>query len=135
MALGAAVTGPSELPQYNTLDYELKLEFANGQELEFDDTFANAAGPELIQQLAMPLMAASENPFAVRVPVKSISGTIKISSQVREAQILEVNMPRSRFRPGETVNAFITYKPFREPSGILPVQLRCRAICPQGRIN
>ena len=81
MALGAAVTGPSELPQYNTLDYELKLEFENGQELEFDDTVANAAGPELIQQIALPLMAASENPFA-RVQVKSISGTIKISTQV-----------------------------------------------------
>jgi hypothetical protein len=131
MALGAAVTGPSELPQYNTLDYELKLEFANGQELEFDDTVANAAGPELIQQVALPLMAASENPFA-RVSVKSISGTIKISSQVRQAQILEVNLPRSRFRPGDSVNAFITYKPFREPSGILPVELDLPRDLPAG---
>ena len=131
MALGAAVTGPNELPQYNTVDYELKLEFANGQELEFDDTVANAAGPELIQQIALPLMAASENPFA-RVAVKRISGTIKISSEVRQAQILEVSLPRSRFQPGDMISAFITYKPFREPSGILPVQLEIPRNLPAG---
>ena len=32
MAFGAAVTGASELPQYNTLDYDLEIEFARGTE-------------------------------------------------------------------------------------------------------
>ena len=131
VALAAAVTGTSELPQYNTLDYDLKLEFANGQVVDIANTAVNTTTQELFGEIGLPLSAASENPFE-RVPVKKITGTVKISAEAREAQILEVNVPRSRYRPGETVKAFVTYKPFREAEGILPVELELPRDLPQG---
>jgi hypothetical protein len=57
---------------------------------------------------------------------------VKITAEAREAQILEVNVPRSKYRPGETVKAFVTYKPFREEEGILPVEIELPRDLPQG---
>lgn len=131
VALGAAVTGVSELPQYNTLEYDLKLEFANGQTLDIANTSVNVTAQELFAELGLPMMAASENPFE-RVPVRQITGTVKITAEAREAQILEVNVPRSKYRPGETVKAFVTYKPFRGEEGILPVEMELPRDLPQG---
>lgn len=122
VALAAAITGPSELPQYNTLNYDLTLEFANGQTVVVSDTAVNASSQDLINEIGLPLTAASENPFE-RVPIRKITGNIHISAEARQAQILDVNVPRSRYRPGETVDAFVTYKSFRGPEGILPVEI------------
>ena len=131
VALSAAMTGPSELPQYNTIDYTLKLQFANGQNIEIANTAANGSAQELLSEIGLPLMAASENPFE-RVPVRKITGTIHISPEARQAQILDVNVPRSKYRPGETVKAFVAYKPFRDIQGILPVDLDLPRDLPQG---
>jgi hypothetical protein len=131
VALSAAVTGPSELPQYNTMNYDLKLQFANGQVVDIANTAVNASAQEIISEIALPMMAASENPFE-RVPIRKITGTIHVSGEARQAQILEVNVPRSKYRPGETVKAFVTYKPFREVEGILPVEMELPRDLPQG---
>jgi len=131
VSLAAAITGPSELPQYNTLDYDLRLEFGNGQTISIANTSANANIQELFGEIALPLMAAAENPFE-RVQIKKISGNVKISAQARQAQILDVNVPRSKYRPGETVKAFVTYKPFRGEEGVLPIELELPHDLPQG---
>jgi hypothetical protein len=130
-ALAAAVTGPSELPQYNTVHYRITLQFANGQTIEIQNTAANANAQELFGEIGLPLQAALENPFE-RVPVKKITGTMTITGDANLAQILDVNVPRSKYRPGETVKAYVTYKPFREPEGILPVEMELPRDLPQG---
>lgn len=130
-ALAAAITGPSELPQYNTLNYRLTLDFANGRTIEIANTAVNASAQELFSELGLPLQAASENPFE-RVPIRKITGTIQISDEAHEAQILDVNVPRSKYRAGETVKGFVTYKPFRGEEGILPVEMELPRDLPQG---
>jgi hypothetical protein len=130
-ALAAAITGPNELPQYNTVRYQITLQFANGQSIDIQNTAANAGAQELFGEIGLPLQAALENPFE-RVPVKRITGTIRISDDANLAQILDVNVPRSKYRPGETVKAYVTYKPFREPEGILPVEMELPRDLPQG---
>ena len=130
-ALAAAITGPSELPQYNTLNYQLKLEFANGRIIEIANTAVNASAQELFSELGLPLQAASENPFE-RVPIRKITGTVEISDEAHQAQILDVNVPRSKYRPGELVKGFVTYKPFRGTEGILPVEMALPRDLPQG---
>ena len=132
VALAAALTAPSDLPQYNTLDYDLKLHFSNGQTIDLANTAVNANMQELFAEIALPMIAASENPFQ-RVTIEKITGTVKISPEAREAQILEVNLPKSRYRPGETVKAYVTYKPFRGEEGILPVELELPRGMPQGQ--
>jgi hypothetical protein len=130
-ALAAAITGPSELPQYNTLSYRLSLEFANDRTIEIDNTAVNATAQELFSELGLPLQAASDNPFQ-RVPIRKITGSIQISDEVRQAQILDVNVPRSKYRAGETVKGFITYKPFRGEQGVLPVEMDLPRDLPEG---
>src|SRR6185437_3454815 len=105
--------------------------FANGQTINISNTAVNANVQELFGEIGLPLVAASENPFE-RVPIRKITGNIHISGQARQAQILEVNVPRSKYRPGETVKAFVTYKPFRETEGIMPVELELPRDLPQG---
>lgn len=130
-ALAAAITGESELPQYNTLNYRMTLDFANGRSVDIANTAVNATAQELFSELGLPLQAASDNPFE-RVPIRKITGTIQISSDVREADILDVNVPRSKYRAGETVKGFVTYKPFRGEEGILPVEMELPRDLPEG---
>lgn len=130
-ALAAAITGENDLPQFNTLNYHLTLDFANGRTVDIANTAANATAQELFSELGLPLQAASDNPFE-RVPIRKITGTIQISDEVHEADILDVNVPRSKYRAGETVKGFVTYKPFRGEEGILPVEMDLPRDLPQG---
>jgi hypothetical protein len=132
VALASSVGGAHDLPQYNTCDYDLTLEFKNGRTLHIDNTSVNVNPMALFTEVGMPMMTASENPFE-RVALKKVSGTIRVTPEAREAQILEVNVPRSKYRPGETVRAFVTYKPFRAPEAILPVELELPKDLPEAQ--
>ena len=131
LALNNAITAAHDLPQYNTLDYKLKMEFANGRTLDVVNRSVNSSPLELFADAGMPLMAAADNPFE-RVLPKRVTGTIHVAGEARDAQVVEVTVPRNRFRPGELVTAFVTYKPFRAEEQILPVELRLPADLPEG---
>jgi hypothetical protein len=120
MAMGGALSGEHELPQFHTMDYDLSTEFANGKSMRLKNTAVNADAGQLFFELGAPMMLAADNPFE-RVLVKSISGTITVTPEAREATILSVNVPRLKYRPGETVKAYVTYRPFREPEKLLPI--------------
>ena len=122
VALASAVGGTHDLPQHNTVEYDLTLEFGNGRTLRLENTSCNVNPMALFTEIGMPMMTASENPFA-RVPLKKVAGTIRVTPESREAAILEVNVPRSKYRPGDTVRAFVTYKPFRAPEAVMPVEV------------
>lgn len=122
VALASAVGGTHDLPQYNTLEYDLTLEFKNGRSLHLQNTSANVNPMGLFAEVGMPMMTAAENPFE-RVGLAKVAGTIRVTPEAREATILEVNVPRSKYHPGETVRAFVTYKPFRAPEATMPVEL------------
>jgi len=130
-AFSAAVGGASDLPQYNTVDYSVDLEFANGRTVQVADRAVNTNAADLFQNIGLALVAAGENPFE-RVPLKKMTGTIKIAPEARQGQILEVNVPRSKYKPGETIKGFVTYKPFRAPEDTLPVELEVPKNLPQG---
>jgi hypothetical protein len=132
VAFMSALSGTSDLPQFNTVDYAIDLEFENGRKVRVEDTAVNTSAAELFQGIGMSLTSAAENPFE-RVLVKKITGWAKVTPQVRQGQILEVNVPRSKYHPGETVKAFVTYKPFRSDEAILPVDLDLPRDLPQGQ--
>ncbi len=121
-ALSAAASGVRELPQYHTLDYDLDMTFANGKSLHVNNTAVNDQAADLFFEIAGPLIAAAENPFE-RVLVKSIRGTLRVTPEARLAQVLSVDVPREKFRPGETVKGFVSYRPFRAAEAILPLEL------------
>jgi len=122
MGVLASISGDRDLPQYHTLDYDLAIEFANGRTVRLNNTGVNMQPAELFMELGMPLIAAADNPFE-RVLVKKISGSIKVTPEAREAQILAINVPKLKYRPGETVKAYLTYRPFRAGESIMPIEL------------
>ena len=111
-AINAAVTGIHELPEFSTLDYEVTIAFANGKKLHLVNSLVNASMPEIFFDFGTPMIAAAGNPFE-QVSVSNIEGTINITPKARDATILWVNAPRLKFRPGETLKAFVNYRPFR----------------------
>ena len=93
VALASSVSGLNDLPQYNTVEYDLDLEFRNGRTVHLNNTSVNANPMTLFAEVALPMMAASENPFE-RVMPKKISGTIRVTPEARSAKILSINVPK-----------------------------------------
>jgi hypothetical protein len=121
-AFAGALSGSSELPQHNTIDYDLTLTFANGQSVRLANRSVNGTPPEIFGDAGVVIQAATDNPYE-RVMLQSISGSVKVSAQVRQAQVLDVHLPKSRYRPGEMMKAFVTYQPFRGEQGTIPVEM------------
>ena len=82
-----AVSSQRDLPQYHTLEFELNMEFANGQKLALQNRFANTNPQELFLALGAPIQAAADNPFE-KVSLKKITGTMKVSREAKEALTL-----------------------------------------------
>ena len=130
-ALTSALTGSKELPDNHTVDYDLTLEFDNGKTIHIVNTAVNIAANDLFNEVGMPLIAAAENPFE-SVMVKKITGTMIVSPTAREGQILYANVPKSRYRPGETVTVYVTYRPFRSGEMLLSVSMDLPRDLPDG---
>jgi hypothetical protein len=131
VSMMAALSGGHELPPLNTVDYDVKVEFANGQTVNVKNRAANTNAMEIFQEVGMPLMTAADNPFE-RVMIKKVTGSFKVSNEPRDASIVEVNIPKTKFRAGETMKLFVTYKPFRGEEQILPTDLTLPADLAEG---
>ncbi|HZL37336.1 MAG TPA: hypothetical protein VFC78_18605 [Tepidisphaeraceae bacterium] len=130
-AFAAAVSGSSELPQYNTVDYDLKLTFNNGKIITVANRAVNATSNDVFGDAGVIMQAAADNPFQ-RVLIKKVTGTIKVLPYAELAQILDVNLPRSKYHPGDTIKAFVNYQTFRGPDAILPIDLELPRDLPHG---
>lgn len=135
-ALNAALSGVRELPQYHTLDYDLTLEFSNGKTIHIVNSAINASVADLFFEIGTPMIAAADNPFE-RVLIKKITGTMIVIPEARQGEILYANVPRSKYRPGESVTAYVNYRPFRSGERVLPVALELPHDLPDGtyRLN
>ena len=54
-AIQAVLGGTKELPQYHTLDYDLNLEFANGQSVRLNNRSVNVGAMELLFEIGLYL--------------------------------------------------------------------------------
>jgi hypothetical protein len=130
-ALTAAVTGQRDLPQYHTLNYDLNVDFANGRSLNLSNTIVDDNPAVLFLQVAAPMMAAAENPFEQVLPTR-LSGTIHVMPESRQAEILSVNVPKLTYKPGDTVKAYVQYRPFRSGESTMPVEFQLPRDLPDG---
>ena len=80
MAFASALTGGSELPQFNTVDYDLQVDFTNGQSLHIVNRSANTNANDIFGNLGIPMTLAAENPFQ-QVLVQKISGQVRIEAE------------------------------------------------------
>jgi hypothetical protein len=133
LALASAMTGRRELPQHHTLDYDLMLEFANGAVIDLHDRTVNSVSEGWAEQtVLLPALAAANNPFE-RITLRKFTGTIRVTPESRDAEILSVNLPRMKYKPGDSVKAFVTYRPFRAAEAILPIDLELPRDLPDGK--
>lgn len=122
VSVSAAIGALRDLPQYHTLDYDLNLDFANGQSVHLVNEMVNTQPQDIMFAIGVPMMMAAENPFE-RVMVKSVSGTLRITPRADEAKIQSVQVPKQRYKPGDTVRAYVSYRPFRGVESILPIEM------------
>jgi hypothetical protein len=92
----------------------------------------NVTSADLFGDATIVMQAAAENPFQ-RVMVKKISGQVKIRPVISSAQIVDVDLPKSRYRPGDKMSAFVTYQSFHGSQGILRVELELPHDLPHGQ--
>jgi hypothetical protein len=130
-AFGAAVSGTSELPHYNTVDYDLQLSFANGQTVSLANRAVNSTGADLFGDATVVLQAAGDNPFQ-KVAITKVTGAVHVRPAVDSAQIIDINLPKSHYHPGDKVKAYVTYQPFRGDEAVLPVELDLPHDLPHG---
>jgi hypothetical protein len=130
-ALGVAMTGDKELPEFHTTDYDLTLDFADGQSVHVANTSVNEGPAGAVNDVLMAVTAATDNPFQ-QVQLAKLSGTVRVSSTARESQILSVMIPRSKYEPGDNVKGFISYQPFRAQEATLPIELKLPRDLPDG---
>jgi hypothetical protein len=130
-ALTAAITGERDLPTYHTLDYDLSLGFANGRSLKIANSIVDDNPAAFFLQVAAPMMAAAENPFEQVLPTK-LSGTIHVRPESMQAEILSVNVPKLTYKPGDTVKAYVQYRPFHAEEATLPVEFHLPRDLPDG---
>jgi hypothetical protein len=131
-AFAAAVTGEHDLPQFHTLDYDLTVTFANGKTLRTTNTSVNTSAAELFFEVGAPMMAAADNPFE-RVLVRDVKGTVTVTPEARESTILSVQVPRLKHRPGETLKAYVTHRPFRSGESLINVEFPLPRDLPEGQ--
>ena len=79
-AFAAAVGGTSELPEYNTVDYAIDLEFANGKVVRVADRAVNTNAADLFQVVGLAIVSAGENPFE-RVSLKKMTGSVRVAAR------------------------------------------------------
>lgn len=131
LAIQAVLSGSKDLPQYHTMDYDLALEFANGQTVRVNNRSVNVQAAALFMEIGMPIAAAGENPFE-RIMLRRLSGKINIAPVARDAKILSVNLIKAKYQPGETARVFVTYRPFRDEEAVIPVEFEIPRDLPDG---
>lgn len=131
IALMNAITGVRDLPPYNTIEYDLVLEFENGRTIQMSNTLSDAFTGAFFYQVGMPMMEAADNPFEP-VMVSSLRGEVRIDSTTRQSDILSVILPRTTWQPGDTLKAFVLHRPFRGAEAILPIEMQLPRELPDG---
>ncbi|MGH7177032.1 MAG: hypothetical protein ACREJC_06620, partial [Tepidisphaeraceae bacterium] len=131
VAMSVAASAGHDFPQNNTLDYNFDIEFTNGQKVTINNSAVDAVPAALLADISLPMIAASDNPFE-RVGVSKINGTMRVVGDSQQASIVSVNVPKLKFRAGETVKAYVSYRPFRAAEAVLPVELELPHDLPNG---
>ncbi|MGD0390929.1 MAG: hypothetical protein ABSC42_18445 [Tepidisphaeraceae bacterium] len=131
-AVTMTLTGAKNLPEYHTVSYDLTADFADGHRVQVNNSSVNGDGSEIVAEVALPLMAAADNPFAY-VPMSRLEGTFHVSGEAHAAEILSVTIPRTKYEPGETVKGYVSYLPFHAEEAILPVEFDLPRDLPDGQ--
>jgi hypothetical protein len=122
-ALASSVSLRNDPPLHHTIDVEGTFTFAGGRELAMNAVLADDSGPRgLVTAVVPPVAIAGDNPFA-RVPLEAVKLKLKVERTTRLGEILSVNVPIQKLKPGQVVRGTISYRKFRGDEATLPFEL------------
>jgi hypothetical protein len=133
-AVSTAIMGVKNLPQYHTVNYDLKLDFADGRSVRVADKDANDEAAALAQGVGLPIMAAYSNPFQ-RVQLKQVTGDIIVDSDAMMARINSITLPKLKYEPGVKVKAFVESRLWHGGEQTLPIQFDLPRDLPDGQYH
>lgn len=132
MAIGAGVTGHSRLPQEFTIDYDLKMEFSNGESVSMKNrTTSLQQAMELVRDLQTPIMFAIDNPFQRIYPTK-ITGSFEVKDSLSASILRSASTPKAIYKPGETVKIHMVTRPWRGEDESTTLELKIPSDQPEG---
>ncbi|HVT87630.1 MAG TPA: hypothetical protein VHD56_02155 [Tepidisphaeraceae bacterium] len=131
VGIAAALTGRQDLPEFHTIQYDLDLSFNESRSIKLRNIAVNAPAPLLMRSLVTPISFATENPFK-SLKLEKISGTIRVTPEAHEADILSVDLVKTKFKPGETIHGLVHYRPFRLPEKTMSIELQLPRDIPDG---
>ncbi len=131
IALMTAATGQRSLPPNHTIDYDLTINFENGRQVHLRNTVSDADSYFLFYELGMPIAIAANNPFDQVLPT-SLKGEMRISPHSSYAEMTSIILPKNIYQPGETMRAFVVYRPFRGDEITMPVTFELPRDLPDG---
>ncbi len=99
------------LPIYHTLKYSAKINFDNGESLEFDDITSDAGVYQVLKEVVGSVIILSDNPFHQSV-INSIDVKMDLLDKSKVATLWDVDVSKTKLKASETMNVLVTIDTF-----------------------
>lgn len=121
-----SLNGDRNLPAVNTLHLSQRIRMVASRpgraeggekdlgELSYSTLIPDANVMQLFFQTGVPLIAASNNPFGTVLPGEIETEILVEPGVSRQAELVEAISPRTTYKPGESVNLVLTYRPWHQ---------------------
>jgi hypothetical protein len=131
-ATSTAIVAVKNLPDHQTLDYDLKLDFEGGRSVRINNRDADEQAEQLAQEVGLPILVASDNPFK-DVALKQITGDILVTDGADLARLTAVTLPKLKYAPGVQVKATVNYRTWRGSEVTMPIAFDLPRDLPDGQ--
>ncbi len=99
------------LPIYHSLKYSAKINFDNGESLEFNNIASDSGVYQLLKEVVGSVIILSDNPFHQSV-INSIDVNMDLNDKSKMATIWDVNVSKTKLKSSETMNVLVTIDTF-----------------------
>ncbi|MCJ7542988.1 MAG: hypothetical protein MUP47_00205, partial [Phycisphaerae bacterium] len=133
VAMVESARGWRDLPELHTVRHQLDIDFGDLGRYRATNV---ASGMDLGQasaDLIRPLLVLMNNPLGPPAAVRSVDIHVAIEAADRSAEIVDLKLDGSIYRPGEAVTGTVTVWPFRQARRTMPVRFELPADLPDGR--
>ena len=121
-----------DLPELHTVHHRMDIDFGKLGHYRATNVASGVDLGRAAADLIRPLLALMNNPLGPPAQVRSIDVQMAIEAADRSAEIVDLKLDGSTYRPGETVTGTVTVRPFRQERRTLPVRFDLPADLPDG---
>jgi hypothetical protein len=101
--MNSAISSLRDLPQYHTVNYNLKVEFANGRSIQLDNTAVNIPSGHAVPGARPADDRGGERTRSSACRCRRSKARSRSLPSRARPRCSRVNVPKLKYRPGETV--------------------------------